>query len=641
MSNSNKLNTIEKQLDQVQVAIVGHVDHGKSTVVGRLLHDTDSLPDGKLEAVKSMSERRGMPFEFAFVMDAFQAERDQAITIDAAHIWFKSHKRSYVIVDAPGHEEFIKNMISGAASCDVALLVIDAVEGLREQSRRHTYLLNLLGIKNIVIAVNKMDLISCDENRYNLVQQEVQEYFQSIGIFATSVVPIIARNGDNIVHKSDKMNWYKGPTILESFDKLEISKDLESLPLRMPIQDIYHFDSRRIISGRIASGLLTVGDEVIFSPSNRTAKIKDIVNWPKTKPKEKYTPGYSVGVTLNEQLFIERGEVMSHVSSLPLESNVFRAHIFWLGRKSLEVGQEYKIRIGTLESLVEVQAIERIIDTDDLSLANQTKEHVKVNRNDIAEVIFRSRSMLVLDEYSQNKKTGRFVLIESHDIAAGGIISMQGYPDQRDIITEKGTNLFAVGHRVPIASRTHRNGHYGGVIWLTGLSGAGKSSIALEAERLLFKKGYSVYLLDGDNIRSGLNSNLSFSPEDRAENIRRVGEVAALFADAGMVVITAFISPYRADRDRARAAMQRIQKNGPFHEVFVRASLEVCEERDPKGLYKRARAGEVSDFTGISAPYEAPENPDLIVDTGDQPIDQSVDKLVQYILKYFQVSLGE
>ena len=638
--NKNKNKSIKlpknQTLHQVKIAIVGHVDHGKSTLVGRLLHDTGSLPEGKFEAIKAMSERRGMPFEFAFVMDAFQAERDQAITIDAAHIWFKSTKRNYVIVDAPGHKEFIKNMISGSASCDVALLVIDGSEGLREQSRRHTYILNMLGISNVVVAVNKMDLVQYNQSEFDRVQKEVKEYFDNLGLKVISIVPIIAREGDNIVQKSKKMSWYVGPTVLESFDTLEILNDLENSPLRMPVQDIYHFDSRIIIAGKVTCGVLKSGDNVIFSPSNRKAQIKNIITWPEEFSKSRAKQGESVGITLKEQLFIERGELMSHISSPPLESNVFRSHLFWLAQKPLKVGEEYKLRINTFETSVKVQEIDRVIDTDDLSAGKEITEHLQVKRNDIAEVIFRSRSMLAIDEFSKNKHTGRFVLLNSNDIVAGGVISMKGYPDQRDLITEKGTNLYAVGHRVPVVTRVQRNGHYGGVVWLTGLSGAGKSSIALEAERLLFKKGYSVYLLDGDNVRSGLNSNLSFSPEDRAENIRRVGEVAALFADAGMVVITAFISPYRADRDRARGAMERINSEGPFHEVFVRASLEVCEERDPKGLYKRARAGEVSDFTGISAPYEEPEKPDLIVDTDDQSLEQSVDVLVQYILRKFQ-----
>ena len=622
--------------ERMQVAIVGHVDHGKSTLVGRLMHDTGSLPEGKVEAVRQMSERRGMPFEWAFVMDAFQAERDQAITIDAAHIWFKSDKRNYVIVDAPGHREFIKNMVSGAANCDAALLVIEAAEGVREQSRRHAYLLHLLGVEQVVVAVNKMDAVNYDGARFQAVESDIREYLGEIGVTPQRVVPVSAREGDNIASPSNNMGWYSGPTVIDALDELSTPGGLDDLPLRMPVQDVYHFDARRIIAGRIESGSLAVGDEVVFSPSNRTAHIASIEAWPEARRPERAGAGLSVGVTLDEQLFIERGEVMSHATDLPMESNVFRGHIFWLGRKPLHVGGQYKLKLGAFETPVEVQSIDRVVDTDDLSISEPTDQDARVERNGIGEIVLRSRAMIALDEFAANARTGRFVLVDDYDIAGGGIISMHGYPDQRDLITEKGTNLFAVGHRVPRAARLQKNGHRGGVIWLTGLSGAGKSTVALEAERVLFQKGYQVYVLDGDNVRGGLNANLSFSPEDRAENIRRVGEVAALFADAGMVVLTAFISPYRADRDRARSALDRTD-DAAFHEVYIKASLEVCEERDPKGLYKRARAGEVADFTGISAPYEEPEGAELVVDTSDQSPEQSVAALVSYIERTFAI----
>ena len=624
---------------RLQIAIVGHVDHGKSTLVGRLLNDTGSLPDGKIEAVRQMSERRGMPFEWAFVMDAFQAERDQAITIDAAHIWFKTAKHNYVIVDAPGHREFIKNMVSGAASCDAALLVIEAAEGVREQSRRHAYLLHLLGVEEVVVAVNKMDLVDYDGDRFNDVERDIRAYLQEIGVTPRHVVPVSARDGDNLTAASANMPWYSGPTIVDAFDSLEAPGGLDALPLRLPVQDVYHFDERRIIAGRIESGCLAVGDKVTFSPSNRSTRVATIESWPSADGSSKATAGQSVGVTLEEQLFIERGEVMSHTDELPVESNVFRGHIFWLGHKPLHVGGQYKLKLGAFEAPVEVQSIERVIDTDDLSIVDPQTPDAVVERNGIGEIVLRSRAMLALDEFTANARTGRFVLVDGYDIAGGGIISMHGYPNQRDQITDKGTNLFAVGHRVPRAARLHKNGHSGGVVWLTGLSGAGKSTVALEAERVLFQKGYQVYVLDGDNVRSGLNANLSFSPEDRAENIRRVGEVAALFADAGMVVLTAFISPYRADRERAREAADR-SEGITFHEVYVEASLDVCEQRDPKGLYRRARTGEVSDFTGISAPYEQPDRADLVIDTDGQSAEQSVAELVKYIEHSFALTDG-
>ena len=619
---------------RLDIAIVGHVDHGKSTLVGRLLHDTDTLPDGKVEAIRKMCERRGMAFEWAFVMDAFQAERDQAVTIDAAHIWFSTEKRDYVIVDAPGHREFVKNMVSGAASCSAALLVIDAGEGVREQSRRHAYFLHLLGLRRIVVAVNKMDAVDFDGARFAAVEADIRDYLAELGITPSHVVPVSARDGDNIARRSERSSWYNGPTVTEALDAIELPEVDAEAPLRLPVQDIFHFDDRRIIAGRIESGAVKIGDELLFSPSNKRARLLHIESWPEGNAPESAAAGQSVGLILDEQIFVERGEVISHVSNPPLESNVFRGHVFWLGREPLTTGKQYKLKLGTFEAPVEVQSIDRIIDVDDLAMTEAASGGAAIERNGVGEVVLRSRAMLALDEFATNRRTGRFVLVDGYDIAGGGIISMRGYPDQRQLITGKSSNLFAVEDGISNASRWQRNGHRGGVVWFTGLSGSGKTTIALEAERQLFQKGYQVFVLDGDNVRGGLNANLSFSPEDRAENIRRVGEVAALFANAGFVVLTAFISPYRADRERAREAAQR-HPGGAFHEVYIKAALEICEERDPKGLYRKARAGDIADFTGISAPYEAPEEQQLVIDTGEQSAEQSAAALVAYIEAYF------
>jgi bifunctional enzyme CysN/CysC len=336
--------------------------------------------------------------------------------------------------------------------------------------------------------------------------------------------------------------------------------------------------------------------------------------------------GQSVGVTLDEQIFVERGEVASHVDHAPIETNVFRARLFWLGKNPLRVGNRYMLKVATARHLVEVQKIEKVVDTTDLS----SGESETVARNAVAEVVLRSRSMLALDEFRGSPRTGRFVLIEDYDIVGGGIISMEGYADQRAAHTVKSTNIFSVEHRVTTPARWRANGHKSGVIWLTGLSGAGKTTLSLELERQLFLKGYQVYVIDGDNVRHGLSADLAFSPEDRAENIRRVGEVAALFADAGFVVVTAFISPYRSDRDRARAIRPDM-----FHEIYIKADLETCEQRDPKGLYKKARSGEIEVFTGITAPYEPPERPDLVVDTSRQDVAASVGSLLDYVEQNF------
>lgn len=622
----SKLDVARMLREQLRIVIVGHVDHGKSTLVGRLFHDTGSLPDGKLDAIKAMCERRGMPFEWAFLMDAFQSERDQGITIDTAQIWFKSQKRDYVIIDAPGHREFIKNMITGASSAEAAIMLIDAGHGIQQQSRFHAYLLNLLGIRQIAVAVNKMDLVGHSAARFAEIKQTYVDFLSRVGVTPDYVIPVSARNGDNIVARSTTMPWYDGPTIVEALDSFRPTPRPTDLPLRMPVQAVYKFDDRRIIAGRVESGRVMVGDRLIFSPSNKSARVASIEAWHVPGKIVEGHAGQSIGMTLDEQIFVERGEIASREQDAPIETNVFRGRLFWLRHEPLRIGDTYQLKLGTRDVPATVQAVEKVYDSDDLSSHNATE----VPRHGIADVILRSRAMLAVDEGRHLARTGRFALSDGTNIVAGGLIDMEGYPDQRKSVIVRSENLYRVEHGIDDAARAARNGHRGGVLWFTGLSGAGKSTIAMALEQELFRRGYNTYVLDGDNVRYGLNSNLGFSPEDRAENIRRVGEVAALFADAGMIVITAFISPYRADRQRARDAA----KDG-FHEIYVAADVETCERRDPKGLYKRARKGEIAEFTGISAPYEAPETAELVVDTSKLTVEESLEELLQYIDRQF------
>jgi len=619
--------------EALKIVIVGHVDHGKSTLIGRLLYETGSLPPGKVEELKAISARRRMAIEWSFVLDAFQAERDQAVTIDTTQIWFKTAERDYVIIDAPGHREFLKNMVSGAAAADAAILVVDAAEGVREQTRRHAYLLHLLGVRQVAVAVSKMDLVDYDEVRFTEVSREISHYLGEIGVVPTFIVPISGRDGDNIAENKAaagqdgaSMAWYEGPSLLESLERFQsVTRPIDQ-PLRFPVQDVYKFDQRRIIAGRIESGILRVGDRLLFSPSNRTARVKSIEVWSSDAECLEARAGQSVAITLDEQIFIERGEMVSHEALPPMLSTVFRATLFWLAQEPLEVDRTYKLKLGTREARVRVQSIERVIDTD--TLAGHPGD--RVERNGVGEVVMRCREILAIDEYRDLARTGRFALVDDYDTVAGGVISMEGYPDQRNAFGVKSENLTSVEHRVTAPHRTERNGHCGGVLWFTGLSGSGKSTLAMAVEQRLFNKGYHVYVLDGDNVRGGLNANLGFSPEDRAENIRRVGEVAGLFADSGVICISAFISPYRADRERARAAA----KVG-FHEVFIKAGLDACERRDPKGLYRKARAGEIADFTGISAPYEPPSKAELVVDTEEADIEESVRQVVDYVERNF------
>ncbi|MGE4279965.1 MAG: adenylyl-sulfate kinase [Magnetospirillum sp.] len=601
----------------LKIVVVGHVDHGKSTLVGRLLHETGALPEGKVEYLKEVCDKRGMPFEWAFVMDALQAERDQGITIDTSQLRFHTGNRPVLIIDAPGHKEFLKNMITGAASAEAAVLIVDAHEGVQEQTRRHGYLLHLLGLSQIAVVVNKMDLVGWSEARFQEVDAEIRAYLAGIGVIPTHVVPVSARGGDFIKDRSQAAAWYQGPTVLEALDGFAAAATAHDLDLRFPVQDVYKFDTRRIVSGRIESGRLKVGDKLVFSPSGKSARVASIEGWAGSDVTVLSAgAGQSVGFTLDEPIFVERGQIAHLAESAPALAHEVKARVFWLGRDPLALGDRLKLKLSTAEYLVEVAAIERVIDVEDLG----SHQGAQVGRNAVAEVVLRSRSAMAFDTFGANARLGRFVLVHGYDIVGGGIVASAN--DTR--------NIFQVNHQVTAESRARANAHKGGVLWLTGLSGAGKSTIAMELERRLFQKGWQVNVLDGDNVRHGLCSDLGFTHEDRTENIRRVGEVAHLFAKAGMLVITAFISPYRADRDRVRAIDAEA-----FHEIHVATGLDACEARDPKGLYRKARQGEIADFTGVSAPYEAPDVPELALNTEGKSVDETVAELLVYVENRF------
>jgi bifunctional enzyme CysN/CysC len=612
--------------EQLKIVIVGHVDHGKSTFVGRLFHDTGSLPEGKLEQLQRIAERRGVPFEWANLMDALQSERDQNITIDTAQIWFQTAKRQYVIIDAPGHKEFLKNMVTGAANAEAALLLIDANEGVQEQSRRHGYLLNLLGIRQIAVLVNKMDLQDYSEARFNELEREYRKFLQSIGVEPKQFVPMAAKHGDNIASKSANMAWWKGPTVLEVLDGFHVAHLPSDQPLRFPIQDVYRFDERRILAGRVEAGTLKVGDRLQFSPGNKASTVKTIERW-NASSRDVASAGESVGVTLTEQIFIERGAIASLEKDAPYELTRFKARLFWLGRSPFRKGKLYKLKLTTQEVDCEIDSIDRVIDSSTLETVSRREKEIFVGRNEVAELIIKTRRPVAFDAHSEIVSTGRFVIVDGFEVAGGGIVAADSYPKRTPDSFQKSDNIFWSQGKVTVAQRETRNGHPGMVVWLTGLSGSGKSSIATELERELFNLGKQAYVLDGDNVRHGLCSDLAFTPQDRRENIRRVGEVSKLFADAGIICITAFISPYRSDRDLVR----NMVLDGRFIEVFVDAPLDICEQRDPKGLYAKARSNEIKEFTGITAPYESPEKPELHLHTDKMSVSEAVAEILDFL----------
>ena len=632
---------------KLRVVFVGHVDHGKSTLIGRILHDTGSLPEGKIEEIKKACAAEGMEFEFAFLLDALLEEQKQNVTIDTTEIPFRTARRRYAIIDAPGHNEFLKNMITGASRADAAILVIGADEGVREQSRRHAYLLSMLGIKQVVVVVNKMDLADYSETRFREIEQDYRKFLQQLGLNALTFIPASAKQGENVARASMKMKWYCAASALEALDLLETQKRDVDLPLRFCVQDVYRFDGRRIIAGRIETGTLRMGDELIFSPANKSSMVATIERWPHVilsevegssgtsstaTQRDSSTSlgiiaiaGDSIGITLSEQIFVERGYVASHQNETPIETNRFHADLFWITREPLRVGHFYDLRLATQQVKCQIVSIEQVINSATLETKSDQRE--RLERNEIGKLTIQTRSPLVIDNYDRVPNLGRFVIVDDGKICGGGTIFGGVYTDRT---VAKSKNIFWTEEKITARERALRTGHRGAVIWLTGLSGAGKSTIAQSLERDLFHRGMHTYVLDGDNIRHGLTSNLGFSPDDRMENIRRVSEVAKLMADAGTVVITAFISPYRMDRRRAREIA--LEGNAEFIEVFVDAPLEVCEARDPKNLYKRARAGEIREFTGIDAPYEAPDDPEIVVHTDKQTVDESLATILEQLL---------
>ncbi len=609
----------------LRVVFVGHVDHGKSTLIGRILHDTGSLPEGKMEMVRSACAAEGVPFEYAFLLDALLEEQKQNVTIDTTEIRFRTKRRPYIIIDAPGHKEFLKNMITGASRADAAVLVIAANEGVREQSRRHAYLLKLLGIRQLVVVVNKMDLADFSEERYRQIEADYRKFLSGLGLQARIFIPASAKTGENVAQAGMKMKWYCGANVLEALDLLTPPEPDIDLPLRFCVQDIYRWDDRRIIAGRVETGKLRAGDELVFSPANKTSKVASIERWGASDQSEAIA-GDSVGITLAEQIFVERGYVASHRDQAPIETNRFHADIFWIVHEPLLLGRPYDLRLATQEVKCEVVAMEQVVDSSTLEVSAGRRE--RLERNEVGRVTIQTRGPLVMDNYERIPQLGRFVIVDHGRICGGGTIFGGVYTDRS---TEtKSKNIFWVEGKITARDRALRMGHRGAVVWFTGLSGAGKSTLARALERELFLRGIHTYVLDGDNIRHGLNANLGFSPEDRVENIRRVSEVAKLMADSGVVTITAFISPYRMDRRRAREIA--LSGEAEFIEVFVDAPLEVCEARDPKNLYKKARAGQIREFTGIDAPYEAPEDPEIVVHTDRQSVEESVATILEQLL---------
>ncbi len=520
--------------EHLNIVIVGHVDHGKSTLLGRLYADTGSLPEGKLEKVRTICRQQGKDFEYAFLFDAFLEEQEQGITIDTARTFFAWKDRHYIIIDAPGHKEFLKNMISGAARAEAALLVIDAQEGVKEQSRKHGYLLSLLGIRQVAIVVNKMDLVGYRQNVFEAIEKEYREFMAQLKVTPDRFVPVSAKLGDNIASPGDHMPWYAGPTVLDTLGLFRKETSRERQSLRFAVQDVYKFDARRIIAGRIAAGQVKVGDRLVFSPSNKSATVKSIEGFNVEPVQTEATAGQSTGITLDEQIFIERGEIASHEDSVPLVSTTFRCNLFWMGRRALEAGKKYLLRLATREVECEVAIIHRIIDAADLT-AMQTQ--TIVGRNEVAELTIRTKAPLAFDLYGDFEVTGRFVLVDQYDVSGGGILT-EAVRDEHTVLREEARRrdiAWVKGDVGPDDRATHF-GHRSALVLITGGRHTGKSMLARHIEVRLVADGRHTYLLDGANLRRGLDADLR--EEDTGEIVRRFGEVARLLIDTGLIVVS-------------------------------------------------------------------------------------------------------
>ncbi|KAB7758902.1 adenylyl-sulfate kinase [Mycolicibacterium mucogenicum] len=602
----------------LRIATAGSVDDGKSTLIGRLLHDTDSLPLDHLDAV---TDDDGVA-DLAALSDGLRAEREQGITIDVAYRFFSTESRSYILADTPGHERYTRNMFTGASNAHVAILLVDARAGVLRQTLRHARIAKLLGIKHFVAAVNKIDLVDFDQARFDAVHDELGKVAARLGAVDLTVIPLAAKLGDNVVHRSENTPWYEGPTLLEYLEGIELSAPQpEPAKLRLPIQWVSRptAEQRRRYTGRLTAGTLQVGDTVLSLPAGTSSTVTAV----DTLDDDRTTAvaPLSVSIELADDIDVGRGDVLvssAENASIPVLARELDATVCWFAETPLRAGDRLALKQGTRTVRATVQALHTRLDPETLDDIDQPVELVL---NDIGAVTLRTSSTVIADPYRDNRESGAFILIDetSNDTVGAGTITE---PREVKLGTHSRSDIRWHHSSLDRSYRWARTGQRGATIWFTGLPASGKSTLAVAVERALVESGQVAYLLDGDNIRHGLSDDLGFSAGDRAENIRRVGHLARLLADSGVVALASLVSPLKSDRDTARE-LSSVAKL-PFIEVYVSTPRTECERRDPKGLYARAKAGELRGLTGVDAPYEPPENPDLVVDTTGADIDKLV-----------------
>jgi bifunctional enzyme CysN/CysC len=605
----------------LRIATAGSVDDGKSTLIGRLLYDSKAVMEDQLAAVERTSQERGNDYtDLALVTDGLRSEREQGITIDVAYRYFATATRKFIIADTPGHIQYTRNMVTGTSTAQLAIVLVDARHGLLEQSRRHAFLASLLGVRHVVLAVNKMDLIDWSEEKFEQIRDEFAAFAARLDLHDITAIPMSALLGDNVVTRSDNTPWYDGPALLEHLEEVPVAGDHNLTDLRFPVQYVIRPQTRehadhRSYAGTIASGVLAVGDEVVVLPGGHRTTVTAI-DAPTGPVTEAFAP-MAVSVHIADDIDISRGDVLARPDNAPAASTEFDAMVCWMADDSaLEPGRDYLIKQTTRTTRARVAALDHRLDVNTL---HRDKSATALKLNELGRITLRTQQPLLLDTYTRNAATGSFILIDpdTHGTVAAGMV--------RD--TTPAAQRAATPNTVRHQSLVDKSDRLskGRTVWFTGLSGSGKSSVAMRVEQKLLERGCPAYVLDGDNLRHGLNADLGFSMADRAENLRRLAHIATLMADSGLTVLVPAISPLDEHRELARGV--HVAQGFDFVEVFMDTPLSDCEARDPKGLYAKARAGEITHFTGIDSPYQRPKNPDLRL-TPDESLDEMADRVI-------------
>ncbi len=596
----------------------GSVDDGKSTLIGRLLYDSKLIFEDQMSALEVDSKKVGTvegEVDLALLVDGLQAEREQGITIDVAYRFFSTDRRKFIVADTPGHEQYTRNMATGASTAELAIILIDARKGILTQTRRHSYIVSLLGIRHIVLAINKMDLVDYSQEVFETIKADYAKFAAELGFNDVTSIPISALRGDNILNESDKTPWYEGQTLMSHLEGVDVTRDDMERPFRLPVQWVNRPNHEfRGFSGTLVSGRVHPGDEIVVLPSGKASRIEKVVTY--GGDQDEAIAGQAITLTLEDEIDISRGDIICAAEHPAQVSDQFNAHLLWMHEDALLPGRPYLLKSGNRTSTGVVSSLKHKIDVN--TLKSEPGKTLSLNEVGLCNVTV--NKPIAFDPYVENRDTGSFILIDRHtnNTVGAGMF---------DFSLRRASNIVWQDLDVDKRARSGLKHQSPGILWFTGLSGSGKSTVANLVEKKLLARGKHTYILDGDNVRHGLNKDLGFTDVDRVENIRRVGETSKLLVDAGLLVLVSFISPFRSERRLARSLME----DGEFVEVFVDTPLQVCEERDPKGLYAKARAGEIKNFTGYDSDYEAPETAEVIIKTADQSPEESADQIIEYL----------